>query len=152
MIKKMSRLPLALSLLFTLAACSEDDDYTSRMPEIADVEITTFAGGDSTQVRIIQSSKGRFVHRSSCTWTVEPVLDSELSYDSNRPGDTMTPTCKFKTPAAGVYTITYKGKYGIDGKSSSGSWKKQGNGWNASYTMSVISGEVSVKATHRISR
>ena len=147
---KMLKLAAVLGLFLTLGACSDDDEYTSRFPEIVDVEFSQFANGDSTLVTIKTGSKSQYVHRTKCTWEVTPALSTSLSYDSDAPGDAATPKCSFATPGKGAYEVVYTAKYGIDGKATPGVRSVSGNGWNATYTMSTIAGTIVVKATFRI--
>lgn len=158
--KKHLLFSLVLLLLPGFSACSDDDEFTSRLPEIEDIACVNQDGstalriGDEVTVTVVQSKKGKLLNKTEYRWTAEPSTvtfspETQLVAYDNESGN---PVTRFTATEAGNIKITFTAEYNISGSASAqGSYSTTlSGGGNASYTLSTLKGKIIATKTVRI--
>ncbi len=132
----MKKIKFVFSALFLAVAASmavgcsdkaDDEEFRSKPPIIADLEVKMLDGGtqltvgDKMVATLVQKSKGRLLNGATYEWSVTPLPDSvvhnykrSVIYDKGKANP--TDTLQFKKP--GTYTLKFTGAFKISGSNS----------------------------------
>lgn len=138
------------------AACSDDDDYKSKVPNFSDIEfnVETLYTEQTVVATAVQREKAKLVDRTEYRWySADMPSDSTMRWTNTvlYPSNSTNPTCTFRTPSTpGTYTITFHAIYNISGQAGTSTSSKDIADGTITYEYTPLKGYVTINKTFKV--
>lgn len=141
-------LPLTLCMI---SGCDEEDDkYASKLPDFEDIifEPSNISVGTLVKATVVENNKGKNIYEPIYQWYWKDDFHQEEIVPKYNPSG--QPVCEFTPSTPGNYTLVFKGKYSVSGRSlGHGERFVHKSGCTIKYTYSDLWGYVEIEKTFR---
>jgi len=154
--KKISLFFVGILVISLFMACSNDDEYKSKVPNFSGIEFNrdTLYTEQTVVATAVQREKAKLIDRTEYNWySADLPSDSTMRWTNAvlYPSNPTNPTCTFQTPSrAGTYTLTFHGSYNISGQAGNSTSSVEIQDGTITYEYTPLKAYVTINKTFKV--